>query len=86
MKKIIKKLSCSVLCAGIVFSLASCAAKEADINGVFKNSSKISYSTTYKELSPSKTNSTSAWRQGMVSGNGLQGYITSGAPYSDTFI
>src|SRR5690606_37897451 len=26
------------------------------------------------------------WREGMVSGNGENGYVTSGAPYSDTFI
>lgn len=26
------------------------------------------------------------WCEGMISGNGEQGYITSGAPYSDTFI
>ncbi len=86
MNKIIKKLSCSLLCAGMVFSMASCASKEADINGVFKNNSKISYCTTFKELSSSKTNSTKSWRQGMVSGNGLQGFVSSGSPYSDTFI
>jgi len=27
-----------------------------------------------------------SWRDGMVSGNGENGYVTSGAPYSDTFI
>lgn len=27
-----------------------------------------------------------AWRDGMVSGNGRNGYITSGSPYSDSFI
>lgn len=26
------------------------------------------------------------WREGMVSGNGEEGYVTSGAPYEDTFI
>ena len=26
------------------------------------------------------------WREGMVGGNGEEGYVTSGAPYDDTFI
>lgn len=46
---------------------------------------KSSYSMSYKELSE-KSNRSSKWREGMVSGNGLQGFVTSGAPYSDTFI
>ena len=29
-------------------------------------------------------NPSSNWREGMVSGNGLQGFVTSGAPYNDT--
>ena len=48
--------------------------------------SKISYSRDYTELKANKTNKNSKWRQGMVSGNGLQGFVESGSPYSDTFI
>ena len=51
----------------------------------FSDSSKASYSELFYEVSE-KNNNTDIWRQGMVSGNGLQGVVTSGAPYSDTLI
>ena len=51
----------------------------------FSDTSKASYSELYYEVSE-KSNNTETWRQGMVSGNGLQGVITSGSPYSDTLI
>lgn len=38
----------------------------------------------YTEIPP--VNARHEWREGMVSGNGENGYVTSGAPYSDTFI
>lgn len=51
----------------------------------FSDTTKASYSELYYELSES-SNNLETWREGMVSGNGLQGVITSGAPYSDTLI
>ncbi len=45
---------------------------------------KGNYALHYTELSTE--NPGYAWRDGMVSGNGTNGYITSGAPYSDSFI
>lgn len=42
------------------------------------------YASTYTEVPTS--NPGRAWREGMISGNGENGYITSGSPYSDTFI
>lgn len=56
------------------------------IEDCFSSQTKLSYCTGYSELRGNKTNSTEDWRQGMVSGNGLQGVITSSAPYSDTLI
>ena len=56
------------------------------INDTFADSSKISYSNTYYELKANKKNSAKYWREGMVSGNGLQGFVESGSPYNDTFI
>ena len=44
------------------------------------------YSTKYYEISKYGESSTEVWRQGMVSGNGLQGVITASSPYEDTFI
>ncbi|KRE47039.1 glycosyl hydrolase family 95 catalytic domain-containing protein [Paenibacillus sp. Soil522] len=42
------------------------------------------YANTYSEVPAS--NPGRAWRDGMVSGNGENGYVASGSPYSDTFI
>ena len=44
---------------------------------------KGNHAFTWTEVPP--TNPGYAWRDGMVSGNGENGYITSGSPYSDTF-
>lgn len=52
----------------------------------FSDTTKMSYSSLYYEVSPDEMNATDTWRQGMISGNGLQGVITSGSPYSDTLI
>lgn len=56
-----------------------------EIEDKFSDSAKASFSELYYELSE-KSNITETWRQGMISGNGLQGVITSGSPYSDTLI
>lgn len=45
---------------------------------------KMNFSNIYIEL-PTKQPEIE-WREGMISGNGEEGYITSGAPYGDTFI
>lgn len=45
---------------------------------------KGNYARSYRDV-PS-TNAQYEWREGMVSGNGENGYITSGSPYSDSFI
>ena len=52
----------------------------------FDSLKKISYSNTFFELSEKKRNSTKSWRNGMISGNGMQGFVTSGSPYSDSII
>lgn len=52
----------------------------------FSDPAKASYSELYYEVSQKNKNITDTWRQGMISGNGLQGVITSGSPYSDTLI
>lgn len=84
-----KKIFSVIMCAAIVLSFAGCGANKAEesvIDELFSDTSKISYSLKYTELKPDKKNKTEAWRQGMVSGNGLQGFIESGSPYEDTFI
>lgn len=87
MRKFMKFIALA-LCGAMVAGFAGCSDNidSGVIDSLFTDSSKISYSLSYKELKSSKKNSTSAWRQGMVSGNGMQGFIESGSPYSDTFI
>lgn len=88
MKNIIKRGFCLALSAAIVLGATSCSAQadKSVIESLFTSTAKISYSEKYTELKKNKINKTKSWRQGMVSGNGMQGYVTSGAPYADTFI
>ncbi|MDE6275292.1 MAG: hypothetical protein K2M75_02000, partial [Clostridia bacterium] len=80
MKKTILKIFCVLIFA---FSLTFCAVACDPKDGETPQNSKSSYSTTYKTISE-RSNTKNAWREGMVSGNGLQGFVTSGAPYNDT--
>ena len=87
MNKRIKGLISVFLCATLVFSFSACGKVEtAEIEKLFTDLNKVSYSNSYKELKTNKRNKTKTWRQGMVSGNGMQGFVESGSPYSDTFI
>ncbi|MBO5856861.1 MAG: glycoside hydrolase N-terminal domain-containing protein, partial [Clostridia bacterium] len=56
------------------------------ISKSFTSTNKACYSERYYKLSETEENNTDSWRNGMISGNGLQGVITSGAPYSDSLI
>lgn len=83
MKKNIFKFFCaSILAISLAVCATACNSKD---NTNFSQDSKRSYSTTFSVLSD-KRNPSSNWREGMVSGNGLQGFVTSGAPYNDTLI
>lgn len=89
MNKFIKKALSLILCGSFVFSFAACSngkTTNTQIEKLFTDLNKISFSEKYTELSSTKKNKTKSWRQGMVSGNGLQGFVESGSPYSDTFI
>ncbi len=85
--KLTKRIISVVLCGVTVIGFSACGkVNTATLSDVFTDSAKISYSTSYKELKPNKKNRVQAWRQGMVSGNGMQGFVESGSPYNDTFI
>ncbi|MGN1328476.1 MAG: glycosyl hydrolase family 95 catalytic domain-containing protein [Eubacterium sp.] len=88
MRIYIKKGICLLMCAVLIFTLSACSGKSnfTVIREIFTDMNKISYSEKYTELSDNIRNETDSWRQGMVSGNGLQGFVESGSPYSDTFI
>lgn len=74
----------------ILFSMIGGLINPVDIfensKDLFTDVSKASYSELYYELSQNEKNETDTWRQGMISGNGMQGVIISGSPYSDTLI
>ncbi len=84
--KSFRKPLCFIFALCLLLSFAGCSARTADISGLFRDEQKMSYSKTYTELSANKKNKTNSWREGMISGNGLQGVIVSGSPYSDTLI
>lgn len=88
MNKYIKRAFSLILCGSLIFTISACSGKTeiADIETLFTDLNKISFSEDYTDLSAEKKNKTKSWRQGMVSGNGLQGFVESGSPYSDTFI
>ncbi len=89
MKKHGKGTISLLMCAVLIFTLSACTGGKTNtavIKSLFTDMNKISYSESYTELSAKKKNKTQKWRNGMVSGNGMQGFIESGSPYSDTFI
>lgn len=87
MRRKARKLIAAGMCFVLLSLCASCSFENKEMAmKMFKNRDKISYSTGYTELKGTKRNDTDAWRDGMFSGNGEQGFITSGAPYSDSMI
>ena len=73
----------AVVCA--LGALSACKAYYPPSGAQFASPAKSSFSNEFTQLDE-KRNGKTLWRDGMVSGNGEQGVITSGAPYSDTLI
>ena len=74
---------CLLLCT--LGALAACKAYYPPSGAQFTSTAKSSFATEFSQLDENK-NGKHAWRDGMVSGNGKQGVITSCAPYSDSLI
>lgn len=83
-----RKNICLILCISIILCFSSCAfsTSETDVSDYFDSLKKICYSEDYEEISEKGKNKTDVWRNGMISGNGIQGVVASGAPYNDTLI
>ena len=83
-----KRLPVLLLTALLVLLLCACSntPNTAVLHELIPDTNKASFSCRYTTLSAKKRNSTNAWRHGMVSGNGMQGFVESGDPYSDSFI
>lgn len=73
----------AVVCA--LGALSACKAYYPPSGAQFASTAKSSFSNEFTQLDE-KRNGKTLWRDGMVSGNGEHGVITSGAPYSDTLI
>lgn len=85
MKKI-KKALCVLLSLSFTAGMCACSANKTDIASYFDSVKKISYAETYNEISEKGKNKASVWRDGMISGNGIQGVVAAGSPYNDTLI
>ncbi|MGM9550627.1 MAG: glycosyl hydrolase family 95 catalytic domain-containing protein [Clostridia bacterium] len=85
MNKKIKRLISVVLGSIMTISTAPVMAEESeDVTTLYE---KGNFVQSYNAVLSRYVNSSSrAWRDGMVSGNGEIGYITSGEPYNDSFI
>lgn len=79
-----KFLTMALCCVSVISALLMTAQNTVGAQGDEHMYTKGNFAKTYTEVPES--NPGRAWRDGMVSGNGLNGYIESGLPYSDTFI
>ena len=85
-KKAVIILAAVLLLVCVLGALAACKAYYPPSGAQFTSTAKSSYTTNFSQLNEDRQNSKFSWRDGMVSGNGVQGVITSGAPYSDSLI
>ena len=85
-KKAVIILAAVLLLVCVLGALAACSAYYPPSGAQFTSTAKSSYTTNFSQLNEDRQNSKFSWRDGMVSGNGVQGVITSGAPYSDSLI
>lgn len=89
-----KKFFCVVMIALTLFTLCFAAAcKDEDetenydfLFERFEAGAMSSFSYEYTQLGYPEHGSRQAWRDGMITGNGVQGAVIAGSPYSDTLI
>lgn len=97
LKKAIKKafkivicivLTVCILLSGFVLGITAYRKSVAGDVSLLNGDTQKAFSTTYsKVITYAKTKTAGRyWRDGMIGGNGKLGFVTSGAPYSDTII
>lgn len=82
-------LSLSVVMSFPLFTLTACKPDENPTPSLTEGAEptvKGIWSDTYYVPSASDADAARRWREGYISGNGENGVVTSGVPYSDTFI
>lgn len=83
----LKQLVALLLSTAVAMSTCPALAKEAELMDTNTLYEKGNFVNSYNPIISRMVNgSTRAWRDGMISGNGKTGYVTSGEPYSDAFI
>ena len=81
------RLVALLLSVALTMSTFPAIAKEAELMDTNSLYEKGNFVNSYNPIiSRMVDGSTRAWRDGMISGNGKSGYVTSGEPYSDAFI
>lgn len=84
---IFKRLMAVVLNCMMILSVVPVSAEEAELMDTADLYEKGNFVNSYNPIiSRMVDGGTRAWRDGMISGNGKTGYVTSGEPYSDAFI
>ncbi len=87
MKKIVSIVLTVAMAIGLLPSAmlsVSATEEESDMTELYE---KGNFLNSYNPIVSRHVNGSSrAWRDGMISGNGEIGYVTSGEPYSDAFI
>lgn len=87
MKKVIAAITGAVMLATCLPTAAVVPQAEEEGSRMARFYEKGNYATSYNPIISRHTDGNNrAWRDGMVSGNGEIGYVTSGEPYSDAFI
>ncbi len=83
----LKQLVALLLSTTLTMSTCPALAKEAELMDTANLYEKGNFVNSYNPIiSRMVDGGTRAWRDGMISGNGKTGYVTSGEPYSDAFI
>ncbi len=83
----LKQLVALLLSIALTMSTCPALAKEAELMDTANLYEKGNFVTSYNPIVSRHTNGGSrAWRDGMISGNGEIGYVTSGEPYNDAYI
>ena len=89
-KKVLAVVLIALTLCAVCFAAAGCKDEEefdpSFLYERFMPGDTSSYSNTYTQLDSPKHGNRNRWRDGMITGNGVQGAVIAGSPYSDTII
>lgn len=89
-KKVLAVVLIALTLCAVCFAAAGCKDEEefdpSFLYERFMPGDTSSYSYTYTQLGSPTHGNRNLWRDGMITGNGVQGAVIAGSPYSDTII